>query len=187
MHYIGWGNLIVAPFGIRNHMKLFRLILSILRWSVLATLTVLAVYAISSNFSVLGGYRTYLVQSGSMEPSIMTGDVIVIQNKGTYFMNDVITFRESADRIVTHRIISVEKDSAGNKYSTKGDANRSGDENVISNSQILGKVFLVIPKFGYLIAFIKSQQGFIFLIIIPAIVFILDELVKVKKNAKQRD
>lgn len=166
-------------------MKFFRLILGVLKWGVMATLTVLAVYAISSNFSVLGGYRTYLVQSGSMEPSIMTGDVIVIQKKGTYFINDVVTFRENADRIVTHRIVSVEKDVAGNKYATKGDANRSGDENLISDAQILGKVFLVIPKFGYLIGFIKSQQGFIFLIIIPAIVFILDELVKLKKNAKQ--
>lgn len=166
-------------------MSFFRLILGLLKWLVISILTVLAIYAISSNFSVLGGYHTYLVQSGSMEPSIMTGDVIVIQNKGTYFMNDVVTFKESADRIVTHRIISVEKNKTGNTYSTKGDANRTGDENLISNDQIIGKVALVIPKFGYLIAFIKSQRGFIFLIIIPAIVFILDELLKVKKNAKQ--
>lgn len=154
----------------------------------MAGLTILAVYIISSNFSILGGYRSYLVQSGSMEPSIMTGDVIVIQAKDTYIINDVITFKESSDRLVTHRIIAVEKDLKGlNSYATKGDANRTGDENLITDQDILGKVFLVIPKLGHAIAFIKSERGFILLIVVPAIIFILDELIKIKKNAKSRD
>lgn len=166
-------------------MKFFSFILGILKWLIIATLTVVVIYLLSSNFSPFEGYRTYLVQSGSMEPSIMTGDVIVVQSQSNYVLNDVVTFRESAERVVTHRIVEVEKDNREMKYSTKGDANRSGDENTIDDSQIIGKVFLVIPKFGYFIAFIKSRQGFIFLIIIPAIVFILDELLKIRKNVKK--
>ena len=75
----------------------------------------------------------------------------------------------------------------GRKYSTKGDANRTGDEDVIGDQQIIGKVVLVIPKLGYFVAFSKSSQGLIFLLIIPAVIFILDELMKIKKNAQTRD
>lgn len=168
-------------------MKLIKFILTIFKWAVLVGITVLAVYIFSSNFSILGGYRSYLVQSGSMEPAIMTGDVIIIQSKGTYFINDVVTFQSSANRLVTHRIVAVEKEGQQNKYSTKGDANRSGDEDIISDSQIIGKVYFVIPRLGYLVAFIKSPRGLILLLIIPALVLILDELLKIKKNVKTRD
>jgi len=168
-------------------MKFIRFILSLVKWAILLGITLLAIYIISSNFNIFGGYQPFLVQSGSMEPSIMTGDVIVIQNRGTYFINEVVTFRTNAnDRIVTHRIVAV--DTANEKkYSTKGDANRTGDEDIISDQQIIGKVVLVIPKLGYFVAFSKSPRGLIFLLIIPAVVLILDELIKIKKNAQARD
>ena len=154
-------------------------------------ITLLAIYIISSNFNIFNGYQPFLVQSGSMEPSIMTGDVVVIQSQGTYFINDVISFHTSSSdnsqsRIVTHRIVAVDQGKI-NKYSTKGDANRTGDEDIISDQQIIGKVVLVIPKLGYFVAFSKSPRGLIFLMIIPAFILVLDELIKIKKNAKARD
>lgn len=168
-------------FTSRYNMKFIKLILSLAKWLIMIGITLLAIYVISSNFKIFGGYQPYLVQSGSMEPAIMTGDIVVIQNQGSYAINDVVTFRE-ADRLVTHRIISVEKEG-GVKYSTKGDANRSSDKSVIGDEQIIGKVALVIPKLGYFVAFSKSTNGLIFLLILPAIIFVLDELVKVKKYA----
>ena len=167
-------------------MKLIKFILSLVKWFILVGITVLAIYLLSSNFDILGGYKPFLVQSGSMEPSIMTGDIIVIQKRGIYFINDVVTFQTNTDRVVTHRIIEVEKGKE-NKYSTKGDANRSGDEDLITDQQIIGKVVLVIPKLGYFVAFSKSRRGLIFLLVIPAVVLILDELIKIKKHAKARD
>jgi len=166
-------------------MNVIKFIFSIIKWAVIVGIVVLAVYVFSSNFNVFGGYRPFLVQSGSMEPSIMTGDVVVIQSKDTYVINDVITFKKNSGQIVTHRIIAVEN-GPEKKYSTKGDANRSGDEDVITQEQIIGKVALVIPKLGYLVAFSKSGSGLIFLLIIPALIFIFDELIKIKKNAKTR-
>lgn len=168
-------------------MKFIRFILSLIKWAVLVGITLLALYILSSNFNIFGGYQPFLVQSGSMEPSIMTGDVVVIQSRGTYFINDVVTFRTgNNDRIVTHRIVAVDPAQA-NRYETKGDANRSGDEDSISDEQIIGKVVLVIPKLGYFVAFSKSSRGLIFILIIPAVILILDELVKIKKNAQARD
>lgn len=149
-------------------------------------ITLLAIYILSSNFNILGGYRSYLVQSGSMEPAIMTGDVVVIQNRNTYQINDVVTFTMTTGRIVTHRIVTVNQGGV-KTYSTKGDANRTGDEDTITEQQIIGKVILVIPKLGYIVAFCKSRSGLLYLLILPALVLILDELVKIKKNVKTRN
>lgn len=165
-----------------------KLIFSIIKWAVIVGIGMLAVYVLSSNFNILGGYKPYLVQSGSMEPSIMTGDVIVIKSQNTYVLNDVVTFKKSIGQIVTHRLVAVDQEEgSGKKYSTKGDANRTGDEDFITDDQIVGKVVLVVPKLGYLVAFIKSGRGLIFFLIIPALLFIFDELIKIKKNAKSRN
>ena len=152
-------------------------------------ITLLAIYIVSSNFTLWGGYRSFLVQSGSMEPSIMTGDIIVIQNRigssiNKYSINDVVTFTNSDNRIVTHRIVEI-KNGDETQYLTKGDANRSEDEATIIDSQIIGKVVLVIPKLGFLVAYTKTLWGLIILVLIPATIYILDELFKIK-NVKSR-
>lgn len=167
----------------RPNMKVVKFILGILKWVILIGITLLAVYILSDNFNIFGSYRPFLVQSGSMEPAIMTGDVVVIHSQSAYLINDVITFNNSSNRIVTHRIVAVQN----GHYSTKGDANRAGDEDEITFNQVIGKVVLVIPKLGYWVAFIKSRNGLIFLLLIPAVVLILDELVKIKKHAQTRD
>lgn len=108
----------------------------------------------------------------------MTGDIIISQRAGVYELNDVITFHNSSGDIITHRIIAVDQ-SAGNKYSTKGDANRTGDDDFISDDQIIGKVILVIPRLGYLVSFSKTPLGLIILLLVPVIIFALDGLEKV--------
>jgi signal peptidase I len=118
-------------------------------------------------------YKVFLVQSGSMEPSIMTGDVVVIKKNTSYSINQVITFTDSDKRIVTHRII---ENGKRGEYITKGDANQSSDTRSVENSQIMGTVVLVIPKIGYLIRFIKTPAGLIIFIFLPAVFIILMEM-----------
>jgi len=119
-----------------------------------------------------------------MEPAIMTGDVVIVQKQSSYTLNDVVTFNDSTTgRVVTHRIIEVKGDGA--EFETKGDANRTGDDAVVVFGQIIGKVILVIPKIGYLVAFTKTTPGLIVLVLIPAAIYVLDELLKMMKNANQ--
>lgn len=161
-------------------MKILKFIFEIATWVALATIALMAFYIITSNFNVFSGYRSFLVQSGSMEPAIMTGDIILIHSQGNYVKNDVVTFHGTDGRIVTHRIIEILQKDRKSFFSTKGDANRSEDEDSITQDKIIGKVSLVVPKLGYLVAFSKSLPGLIILAIIPAALFILDELLKVK-------
>ena len=145
-------------------------------WVCLLAVGLIVVTTVSINMHFSGGYSSFLIQSGSMEPAIMTGDIIVIQKQNEYRKTDVITFRTNENRIVTHRIVAEENN--GTTFVTKGDANRSEDNDIVKQDQIIGKVAAVIPKLGYFVGFSKSPFGFILLIIFPATAMIIDQLLK---------
>ncbi|MBU0978242.1 signal peptidase I [Patescibacteria group bacterium] len=129
-------------------------------------------------------FRTYVVQSGSMEPAIMTGDLILIRPSLSYTQHQVVTFKDDQDRVVTHRIIESENTEDGFVFVTKGDANPSFDVEKINLNQIVGRVALVIPKLGYLVSFGKTRWGSLFFVIIPAVVIIYDEYRDMKRKLK---
>ena len=119
----------------------------------------------------------------------MTGDIVVISRQKQYLNNDVITFKDSQERVITHRIVDINQD----KISTKGDANRTSDPETINQNMVLGKVLIVIPKLGYVVSFSKTLPGLILLIVIPCLILIGDEIIKVikkltdKKSVKQEN
>ncbi|MFC8190441.1 signal peptidase I [Cellulomonas sp. NPDC057328] len=81
--------------------------------------------------SALGWMKPLVVVSGSMEPAIMTGDLLVAVPHPTAELQvgDVATLPdERADRLVTHRVVSVEHVGGGRwEVRMKGDANVSAD------------------------------------------------------------
>lgn len=161
-------------------MKILQFLLNIVSWGVIGVIAVMALYVASSNFDIFAGYRSYLIQSGSMEPAIMTGDIVVTARQNTYLIRDVITFKDERGRVITHRIAEEAQKDGTPEFITKGDANRSQDFDTISVGQIIGKVVFVVPKLGYLVAFSKSLAGICILVFIPAALFIVDALLKIK-------
>lgn len=85
------------------------------------------------------GYSLLIVSSGSMEPQIKTGNIILIKKSKKYKINDVITFSENQKKLITHRIIG----KCENEFITKGDKNNTQDEEKINENEIYGKVILV--------------------------------------------
>lgn len=166
----------------RQSTNPLKLVMELAAWLVLAALGVLIVFTIASNTEVFGGYKSYLVQSGSMEPAIMTGDIIVVHKQGSYAKNDVITFMAPEKGIVTHRIMNIIEEKNTTLYNTKGDANRTDDSGNASINNVIGKVVFVVPKLGFFVGFAQSPIGLIALVLIPAGVLVLDELVKIVKE-----
>ena len=156
--------------------------MELVAWLFLAALGALIVFTIASNTEVFGGYKSYLVQSGSMEPAIMTGDIIVIRKQGSYAKNDVITFTAEEKGIVTHRVVNILEEKNTTFFNTKGDANRTDDSGNTSIEHVIGKVVFVVPKLGFFVGFAQSLPGLIALILIPAVVLVFDELVKIVKE-----
>lgn len=128
-----------------------------------------------------GNYKILLVQSGSMSPRIQTGDLVVVKPSFKYKKGDIITFLSKNKINITHRIVDIKN----NQITTKGDANEVNDQDFIESNQILGKVFYIIPHFGYFIIFAKSIPGLIIFIIIPSTIIVYQELLQIQANFKK--
>lgn len=171
-------------------MKNIKKILNIFYWVCIALLLLIAVSTAFSVFKGPGGYRILVVSSGSMEPSIKTGSVVLVVPQKEYKIGDVVTFLTSANANIkmpnstfTHRITKIQNDEGRKTYKTKGDANKTEDPRDVTASLVLGKTMLSIPFIGYIVAFTKTQVGFIALIIIPAVIIVYNELMNIKKEA----
>ena len=91
------------------------------------------------------GFGTSVVLTGSMEPNLSAGDMIVVVPQETYVVDDVIVFQTGRSAVV-HRIIAID----GDQFITQGDANKTPDDPILL-SNIKGKVVVVIPFIGHII------------------------------------
>lgn len=123
----------------------------------------------------LFGYQIKTVLSGSMEPDIKTGSIILIEVGGdmTRFQeDDVITYITEEEILVTHRVTEIQ--NGGKQFITKGDANDGVDINPVLAENIVGKyVGITIPFVGYIMSFATSKQGVALLLIAPGVLLIL--------------
>lgn len=104
------------------------------------------------------GIKPYIVVSGSMEPVIPTGSLIYSAQKNTYDSGDIVAFMQGGS-VISHRI--EEKVMVGSEpyYSTKGDANSITDEELVSQTRIIGAVVNVLPSVGSIIMLLRNPYS----------------------------
>ncbi len=123
---------------------------------------------LKQDISTVGGYGMLEVVSGSMEPTIKVGDIIVIDvNDKKYKVGDIITFLMD-DTFVTHRIVSID----GDYMTTKGDNINNTEDDPISQNQVLGKYKFKIHGGGKFLSAIKNPFTMIMIFIIGILVCI---------------
>lgn len=112
------------------------------------------------------GFIPITVLSGSMSPSIETGDMIVVKtDKANLNVGDVITYKMGSV-LVTHRIIEVITENGIEGFVTQGDANNVEDGSLVTKEQIVGKYAFRIPYAGYLKAGLRGWLGILLIIIL---------------------
>ncbi len=131
-------------------------------------------------------YGLIVIKSGSMEPTIGTGGIVIIKAQDVYNTDDVITFVKTKDDLVTHRIVEVIDEGGEIVYATKGDNNNAPDLFSVSINDVQGRVVFTLPYIGYVIAFFQSRLGIMLLILIPAGYFIGREVIKIKKELDEK-
>ncbi len=139
------------------------------------------------DLALVDGYAVLEVISGSMEPTIKIGDLIIIDtNEDNYGLGDIITFRDINGSFVTHRIINIEE----NVMITQGDANDSADEEM-SVSSIVGKYKMRIPGAGKLMTSLKNPLVMVLILAIGIIICFLvstdDELKPVDISYEEKE
>jgi len=165
-------------------MKLFRTIYYIF----IGFIGLIALFLIVSIFPIPGNYRVMVVQSGSMEPTIKMGSIVVVKPQKNYKIGDIITFTSYNKKKtpITHRIYDMEVVGGYPVYITKGDANDAPDTRKITKKDIIGKVIFSLPYVGYVVDFARKPIGFIFIVIVPAAIIVFDETRKIYEEIKKK-
>lgn len=116
----------------------------------------------------LFGYKAMAVVTGSMEPKIKPGDLIIVKNikdLDSIEVGAIITYKNNDNTLITHRVLEIDNQNELKTYTLKGDANPVPDVNPVSENQIQGIYSARIPYFGYVGMFVKTGTGMILLAI----------------------
>lgn len=155
-----------------NHIVTTILILLIISVAALVVST-----KISGGEPQIFGYQIKSVLSGSMEPGIKTGSIIVVKKGGdmTRFKeNDIITFMQKENKLVTHRITEVIRNGDQVMYRTKGDNNKTEDVEPVQSSNVVAEYTgITIPYVGYAADFASSKTAILYLVILPGVLLLL--------------
>lgn len=130
----------------------------------------------------IAGYMPFSIQTGSMDPTIKQGDLIItkIVDSTTLKENDIISFlaeEQNKTIIKTHRIMEIKQQDGMISFVTKGDNNEIEDSVEVAPGDILSIYTNTrIPFLGFIMDFLKSQWGFFFTIIVPLFIFFIYQL-----------
>ena len=162
-------------------MKILKKIILVILAIILILLLTYNIYAficrkiLKKSITTINGYATLEVVSGSMEPTLAIGDIIIIDTKEkNYKKGDIVTFRDTDGVFVTHRILSINK----KEMVTKGDNNNTQDKPASVN-QLVGKYVFRIKKGQKLFSSLKNPFV-IFLVLVNGILFSV--FVSIDKN-----
>lgn len=134
-------------------------------------------------------FGAYVIISGSMEPTIHVYDAVITMRVDDEDIkkNDVITFLSNDPHhpgvTITHRVIGIQKNQDGTyAYQTKGDYNNVEDRTYVSYDNVIGKVLLRIPSIGKVQRLLLSNNGWLFLIVVPCLFIIVSDVFKLFKT-----
>lgn len=152
-------------------VSIFTIIVIIACWYAIIVKMILKI-----DVPMVGGYSALIVLSGSMEPTIMTGEVIVIHEENEYNVGDILTYRDGSV-LVTHRIV----DETTTTFTTRGDANNT-DDDPIEKTQAVGKTIFHIPYLGSAILFVQTPIGLFTVLAVLIGLKIMYSLIRTKQE-----
>lgn len=122
------------------------------------------------------GIQAYVVETGSMKPTMDVGSLCFVNKRANYSdmrEGDIIAFKIDSGKFATHRIKSITE----NGFETKGDANNTSDNVIITKENFIGKNLFSIPKVGVIVKSVQTLSGKIILGTIVMVLFLAGILV----------
>lgn len=143
-----------------------------------ALLVLLMLAAVFTFLAPHFGWRVDAVFSGSMEPELKVGGLVVTRpaEAEEIKVGDIITFHcPLADELNSHRVIEI-KEGSQLQFQTKGDANEDPDPFIVPAQNVVGKICFHIPYVGYVSQLVKTRLGFLLTLCLPALIIIVMEM-----------
>ena len=175
--------------------RIIKLIKNIICWTLIAvlvfTLVLFFMSRINGSTPSVFGYSIFRVSSGSMEPELMVGDIILdktVDNPEDLKVGDVITFKSSdyGDLLVTHKVIKAPYEENGKlMLQTKGIANEVEDK-PISVDNVKGIMICKVDYLDTVYNVFLSPWGLLILIALIVIIF-FDEIITIVKILTNND
>lgn len=160
---------------------------------VILLLIVVIMQRASDNSISIAGIRMFTVATGSMEPVYEVGDVLISKEISPEDMkiDDDIVYRGNKGsfdgKIVTHRVIDIQKDGENYKITTKGVANTEKDPE-ITQEQVYGKIVYKVKTLSFLGKLISNIYIFYFIIFIPIAIIIYRQIrILTKKDDEEEE
>lgn len=137
------------------------------------------IQVLSRGYVNIGGFMLFRVVTGSMEPTIPVGALLITHQVdiSTVELGDIICFRtqEAAiwGKIVTHRVVEILENADGSLLlATQGDANVVADRYFVAQSNFVGKVVWHTGEnsaMASVFAFFTNKIGFLGCIVFPCL------------------
>jgi signal peptidase I len=125
------------------------------------TLTLAAAVWLSLAPMQLGGPAAYVIVNGnSMEPGMRRGDLAILRRATHYAPGEVVTYRHPTIGPVIHRIIGLE----GDRFVFQGDNNDFIDSYRPTADELIGRLWLHIPRVGVALQFLRQPPIFALLV-----------------------
>ncbi len=182
--------------------KKFNTIMNIVSTVILVISIVICVNVVlSANADIgvpnFGNYSFLTVKSNSMNPTFYEGDLIIVrryrpEKKHNYEVDDVISFVAKSNTgenfVNTHRIVEVIEGANGRSYVTKGDHPKATvDKSHVDYRNVLGVFTGVrVAKLGRFLEYTKTPNGVILLIILPAALIVIWQLIGYFRSLERR-
>jgi signal peptidase I len=161
-----------------------RRIASVARMACIALFAAFAVavagVGLAARLAPMAGAEVYTIRSGSMEPAIAIGSLVVVTKGAEPAQGDVIAYRLPNGAVVTHRIARVVAGDAGRFLETRGDANPDPDPSLVREDAVVGQVTVVVPILGFVLALLGMPIGIVTLLSVAGTlltaIWLLEEL-----------
>lgn len=154
----------------------------------------IAIQSLTVGYVSLFKKSFFRVITGSMEPTISVGELIITDNVdiSEVKVDDVISFKSRAAEmfgaIITHRVTEVKTNDAGKvMLVSKGDANLSVDSHYVLEENFIGKVVWNSgdSKISNVVGFLSSPSGFFICIVLPCVFIFLGVLHENTRSMKR--
>lgn len=118
------------------------------------------------------GYKAFVISSGSMEPTLNIGDIVIIKEtkQEQISKGNIITFRKDGYNI-THRINDIIEKDGEKYYQTKGDKNTTNDADLVKYEEIEGVYVFKIDKIGSIITYAQNTTTIIIIICVIYLIY----------------
>lgn len=160
------------------------------------------------------GYKSYTVLTGSMDPVIGVGDLVVVTAHKFEDLKegDIVTFVDPNKKIVTHHFVRYQEITYRNTKGevineivirTRPETNQDGKPNLsvdeegnvhisedywmINEYNYIGKYAYKIPKAGKVLLFFQSWIGILTIVLFIAFLYVLNIIIKQVKENKRKE